>query len=335
MKPKLKPLDQQVMVITGASSGIGLATARLAAERGAKVVLAARSGEALDELARDLTQSAAGEAVAVAADVSQERDVDRIAQVAIERFGRIDTWVNNAAVAIYGRVRDVPLPDARQLMEVTFWGTVHGSLVAVNVLRHGGGALINVGSVESDRAMPYHAYYAAAKHAIRGFTEALRMEVERDAFPISLTLIKPGSINTPFVEHARSYMEASARPTYPPPVYDPRLVADGILHCATHRVRDFVVGGGGRMLSGSARLPRLADRLMEATMFSAQRSGRPGPEADNLYAPASAGAERGPYEGATRRRSLYTTLEKHPAATSSALLLGAGAALGAWMISRR
>jgi short-subunit dehydrogenase len=334
MKPRLKPIYDQVLVVTGASSGIGLATARLAAERGAKVVMAARTDEKLHELAREITDSAEGEAIAVSADVSQEDDVSRIAEAAIGRFGHVDTWVNNAAVAIYGRVRQVPLPEARQLFDVTFWGAVHGSLAAVNILRHGGGALINVGSVESDRALPYHAYYAAAKHAIKGFTEALRMEVERDGFPISITLVKPGSINTPFVEHAKSYLEAGAQPTYPPPVYDPRIVADAILHCATHRVRDFIVGGGGRMIAASANTPRLTDRLMEATMFSAQRSHRPGPEPDNLYHPTTAGSERGPYEGATRTQSLYTITAKHPLAIPGALLLGLSAA-GAWALKHR
>ncbi|HYQ27493.1 MAG TPA: SDR family NAD(P)-dependent oxidoreductase, partial [Polyangiaceae bacterium] len=143
MTASLKPINQQVIVITGASSGIGLATALEAAGRGAKLVLAARSGQTLEKVVADIT-SAGGEAVAVTADVSSYADLERVAQVAIERFGRIDTWINNAAVGIYGRLDEISEADSRRLFDINFWGVVNGSRIALPLLRATGGALINL-----------------------------------------------------------------------------------------------------------------------------------------------------------------------------------------------
>src|SRR5436190_5122549 len=149
MAIKLKPLDEQVIVITGASSGIGLATAEAAAEAGAKLVLAARSGETLADIVERL--SAGGcEVVHVTADVADAEAVQQIAQAAAARFGGIDTWINNAGVSMYGRLDEVPVEDARRLFDVDFWGVVNGSLTALNYMRERGGAIINVGSEVSD-----------------------------------------------------------------------------------------------------------------------------------------------------------------------------------------
>jgi NADP-dependent 3-hydroxy acid dehydrogenase YdfG len=155
MEPKLKALDEQVIVITGASSGIGLATAPTAAQAGAKLVLAARSGARLAEIA-DMINGEGGEAIHVVADVGREGDVHRIADAAIDRFGRIDTWVNDAGVAIYGRLDEVDDADSRRLFDTNFWGVVYGSLVAMPHLRRNGGALINLGSEVSDAREELH-----------------------------------------------------------------------------------------------------------------------------------------------------------------------------------
>lgn len=205
---QLKALHDQVMVITGASSGIGLVTARRAAERGAKLVLAARNEQALQTLAAEL-QRGGTDAVYVVADVGKEADVERIAQRAWERFGGFDTWVNNAAVGIFGPIVEGQIEDYRRLFETNFWGVVYGSLTAVRHLRGRGGALINVGSAVGDRALPNQGLYSASKHAVKGFTDALRAELEAQGVPISVTLIKPGSIDTPFPQHAKNYMDLS------------------------------------------------------------------------------------------------------------------------------
>src|ERR1051325_5205012 len=273
MEVKLKKLCEQVLVITGASSGIGLVTAREAARRGAKLVVAARSEEALGRLVEEIN-SRGGEAVYVVADVGRQDDVRRIAEVAVERFGRIDTWVNNAGVSIYGRIMETPFEDMRRLYETNFWGVVYGSVVAAEHLRRRGGALINVGSVLSDRAIPVQGVYSSSKHALKGFTHALRMELEEEGAPVSVTLIKPSTIDTPYTKHAKNLMEKE--PALPPPAYAPEVVAEAILHCAETPERDVYVGGGGKALSVLEKYaPRLSDRLMEAVAFDMQQQDGP------------------------------------------------------------
>jgi len=189
MAVKLKDLNEQVMVITGASSGIGLTTARMAAERGCRLVLASRNEEALTKLTHEINSSG-GNAVYVVADVGNEGDMNKVAAEALNKFGGFDTWVNNAGVSVYGKLEDVPIADMRQVFETNFWGVVYGSLVAARNLKTSGGAIINVGSTLSDRAIPIQGIYCASKHAVKGFTDALRMELEADGDPISVTLVK-------------------------------------------------------------------------------------------------------------------------------------------------
>jgi short-subunit dehydrogenase len=195
MAVKLKRLNQQVLVMTGASSGIGLVTARAAAERGTRLVLASRSQGELQQLKEEITANG-GQAIAVGADVGQEEDVRRIAQAAQEQFGGFDTWVNNAGVSIYGKLLEISIEDMRRLFETNFWGVVYGSLEAARNLKQRGGAIINIGSTLSDRAIPMQGIYSASKHAVKGFTDALRMELEEEGAPISVTLIKPGAIDS-------------------------------------------------------------------------------------------------------------------------------------------
>jgi short-subunit dehydrogenase len=325
MKHRLKKLRDQVIVITGASSGIGLTTARMAAKRGVRLVLAARSEQALRQIVDELQQQGC-QATYVVADVSKPGDHERIAETAEREYAGFDTWVNNAAISIYGRVLDVPLDEQRQLFEIDFWGTVYGSRVACEHLRKRGGALINVGSTVSDRAIPLQGTYSAAKHAVKGWTDTLRMEIEEARVPISVTLIKPGSIDTPFPEHAKNYL--GEKPNLPPPVYAPETVADAILHCAEHAEREVFVGAGGAMISSMGRYaPRLADKYMEMTLFKQQRKdeadyGR----RDGLYEPTEDPRERGGYEGLVQPVSLYTKSSFHPLFTGALLLAGAFAA---------
>src|SRR5690606_8734684 len=172
-----KPLDQQVIVVTGASSGIGLCTALAAAEQGARVVLAARSLDVLEEAVATIV-AAGGQALATQCDVSRRADVDAVARLAHQRFGGIDTWVNNAGVSIYWRLEEVGEADSRRLFDVNFWGVVNGSLAALPFLRASGGVLVNLGSEVSDAVVPLQGMYSASKHAVKGFTDALRVEEE-------------------------------------------------------------------------------------------------------------------------------------------------------------
>ena len=304
-KPKLKALEDQTIVITGASSGIGLATARLAAARGARVVLSSRNET---ELRRECDQIRAtgGRATFVVADVAVPQAVDRIAEAAIQEFGGFDTWVNNAGVSIYGKVTEVPLADKRRLFDTNFWGVVHGCRSAVRHLRDRGGAIINIGSIVSDRAIPLQAVYSASKQAVQGYTDGLRMELEHDKLPISVTLVKPSAIDTPYLEHARNYMDEA--PNFPPPVYSPDVVAEAILECAERPVREVTVGGGGRLMAVMGRVaPRTTDLYMEQTMFRQQKSEARSPQTqDSLYTPGQDGSTEGPYNGHVMRSSAYT-----------------------------
>jgi NAD(P)-dependent dehydrogenase (short-subunit alcohol dehydrogenase family) len=321
MAVQLKRLDQQVIVITGASSGIGLTTAKMAASRGARVVLAARDEPDL-RAAVDAIRGAGGEAILVVADVDVQGSVDEVAAAAVREFGGFDSWVNNAGLSIYGPIEEVPFDDARRLFDVNYWGVVHGSLAALPFLKERGGALINIGSVLSDRAIPLQGHYSASKHAVKAFTDSLRMELEKENAPVSVTLVKPGAIDTPYPEHARNYMEAE--PKHPPPVYAPEVVAETILFCAEHARRDVIVGGGGKMTAAMDAIPRVADRYMRATMFDQQKrreASRPG-RRDTLYSPSPGdGRERGEYPGRVMQSSLYTRATLRPVAT----LLGVAA----------
>jgi NAD(P)-dependent dehydrogenase (short-subunit alcohol dehydrogenase family) len=176
-KPKLKPLNEQVIVITGASSGIGLATAKMAAKRGAKTVLAARSEEAGDKIVEEINAQG-GEAVFIKCNVSDREQVENLAAAAVEKFGRIDTWVNNAGLAIYGRLDEVSEKDSRRLFDTNFWGISYGSLAALPHLKKQGGALINLGSEVSETVIPLGGMYSTTKHAVQGFTDALRVEMK-------------------------------------------------------------------------------------------------------------------------------------------------------------
>jgi NAD(P)-dependent dehydrogenase (short-subunit alcohol dehydrogenase family) len=322
MKPKLKRLEDQVIVITGGTSGIGLATAKRAAERGARVVLCSRNEAELRDTVTAIEERG-GTARSVVADVANQEDVELLATTAIEEFGALDTWVNNAGVSFFGRLTEVALEDMRQLFEVNFWGTVYGARTAVARLRGSGGALINIGSVVSDRAVPLQGAYSASKHAVKGFTDALRMELEEEGAPISVTLIKPSAIDTPYFKHAKNYMSVEPKP--PAPVYAPEVVANAILRAAEHPIRDITIGGGGKLITalGSA-LPRLTDFYMERAMFDAQRSDTPATErAGNLYAPAAAGGqERGGYPGHVMRSSVYTRAALSPGKALLAAGLG-------------
>lgn len=332
MNLQLKSLSAQVIVITGASSGIGLTTARMAAKRGARLVLAARSEEALRQLTEEINSSG-GEATFVVADVGHEEDVRRISEKAAERFGGFDTWVNNAGVSIYGNLVDVSIEDMRRLFETNFWGVVYGSLIAAERLRARGGAIINVGSTLSDRAIPIQGIYSASKHAVKGFTDALRMELEAEGAPVSVTLIKPAAIDTPYTEHAKNYMERE--PSLPPPVYAPEVVAEAILYCAENPERDVFAGGGGKAISMSGHYaPRVTDKVMEWSMYQMQKSDEPATRArdDNgLYKPSGELRERGETKLPVFERSLYTKASLHPFVTG-AIIAGAGVALAALLL---
>lgn len=330
MKLSLKPLDQQVVVITGADSGIGLATARAAAGRGARLVLNSRNARGLARIADEL-RGAGTEVAWHAADVADEAGMRELAQVALRSFGRIDTWVNNAGVSIYGEIERTPLEDAQRLFATNYWGVVHGSLAALPHLKRDGGALINVGSVLSGVAIPLQGHYTASKHAVKGFTDSLRQELMHQDAPVAVTLIRPAAINTPYTEHAHNHM-ADAVPDVPPPVYAPEVVADAILDCAEHPQREVLVGGAAKqmeMMEGMSAA--LYDRYASGVVWEQQRAPRGRKRRnDSLHRPSSYGSEDGDYEGHVMRSSAYTSASQNP--LKSALLLGLVGAGAVWAV---
>jgi short-subunit dehydrogenase len=330
-----RPLREQVIVITGASSGIGRATAAEAGRRGARVVLAARNVRALHEAAAEV-EAAGGIAHAVPTDVAEYAQVERLAAAAVERFGRVDTWVNNAAVALYATVEQATVEELERVIQVNLVGQLYGiKAVLPHLRRQGGGTIVTVGSVLGERAVPLQAAYVAAKHGLKGFTESLRMELERERSGITVTLIEPSSINTPFFRNARSHLGVLPRPM--PPVYEPEVVAEAILAAAERPQRDVVVGAAGKVLQVLERInPPILDRLMLLGDLGVrqQRADAPDDGADNLFAPLDGpGATRGEWGHMALPFSPYTRLlELHPIRSRAAL---AATALGALLLVRR
>jgi len=324
MTVKLKPLARQAIVVTGATSGNGLATAREAARRGAAVVLVARNADELDRV-RARIEVEGGRAATCAADMGDEASAERIVRVAVKAFGGFDSWINNAVAATYGTLEQVPVADHRRVFDVGYFGFLYGSLAAARHLRaRGGGAIVNVGSILGDRAVVQQGPYCATKHAVQALTDVLRMELERDGAGISVTLVKPGAIDTPFPEHARNYMDQPAR--LPQPLYRPELVADAVLFACAHPRRQLYVGGGGLLSSIVGQVaPRLTDKVMEAFARRAQQSpSDPGDPArlDNLYKARADGTERGSQDVRARRTSLTLEAQKRPGATAALALVG-------------
>lgn len=325
-KPRLKPLADQVLVITGASSGIGLVTARLAAERGARVLLVARDEASLRAIASELGDRADY----AVADVAVRSEVDAAATKAVARFGRIDTWVNNAGVAIYGKLEDVPEDEHQRLFQTNYFGCVHGCLAALPHLRRSGGALITVASIASDIASPGMGAYTASKHAVKAYVDSLRIELNAEGAPISVTLVKPSGMATPIDQNAANHLPG--QPLIPPPVYDPKLTAETILDAAVRPVRAVTVGGLGRLqVLGSTHFPGLLARFGGLMLPLLLDRDRPAPRGDNLDMPRSDGEERSPVETG-RTFSLYREATKRGGVVP---LLGVAALVGGLWLARR
>lgn len=310
MGTTLKPLSEQIVVITGATSGIGLTTARRFAKEGARLVIAARSEDDLEEVAAEL-RSQGAEVETVVADVGVREQVRHVAETAIERFGGFDTWVNNAGVGAYALLEEISDEDHKRLFQTNYWGVVYGSLEAVKHLEQRGGALITVGSIASEMPSPVLSAYAASKHAVKGFTDSLRLELMHQKKPISVTLIKPSGIDTPFGDHARNYLDVASR--VPPPVYSPELVADAIVHAAATPTRMVTVGGAGLLMTAmSYVLPHLSDRLFSAAFFKMARDdSKPNRGADTLHEGGDGGRMRGEATF-VRKTSIATAAQTHP-----------------------
>lgn len=317
---QLKPINQQVVAVVGASSGIGRSTALEFAKRGAKVVVSARSESGLASLVEEISQFG-GEAIAVTADVASFEQVQAIASKTVEYFGRLDTWVHLAATSVFAPFEQITPDEFKRVVEVNLMGQVYGAMVALPHLRRTGrGALIHVSSVEARRALPLQSAYSASKHGMEGFLESLRVELQHDNVPISVTNVMPATINTPF--YNKGLTKLGVQPTGVPPYYQPDLVAKAILHVAEHPTRDIIVGDVGRALDLAQKVsPHLVDWALQAIAIPGQRTQIPKSETDpnNLYQPIE-GYDRaeGDYSKLTIP-SFLDWLDWHPAAKWGAL----------------
>ena len=318
---QLKPVQDQVVVVMGASSGIGRAAALRFAAEGAKVVVSARSEPGLASLVAEI-RAAGGVAVAVPADVAHLDQVEAVAARAVGEFGRLDTWVHLAAVLVVAPFEQTTPEEFDRVLAVNLTGQVNGARAALPHLRRaGGGALVHVTSMGARRGVPLQTAYIASKHGVKGFVETLRVELQRERAPIAVTNIMPATINTPLFDKART--KIGTKPVAPPPVYEPRVVVDAILHAAQHPTRDLVVGGSARALITSNLLAApLVDRVMRSWGYDVHHTEDPKDASapDNLFGPLPGhDTVEGTVGEHALPRSVYTVLARQRALAGSVL----------------
>ena len=322
-----KPLNEQVVVICGASSGIGRETALQLADAGAKVVVGARSEDGLDSLVAKIT-SAGGDALAVPADVTDYSSLQHLAAEAVRQYGRIDTWGHIAGVSVYGYFTDLEPAEFARVIETDLIGMAHGARAALPYLAETKGGFIGVSSVLAKRSVPLQSAYCAAKHGVDGFLESLRADLHAQKIPVTVSQIMPSAINTPFFNNARTRM--GVKPLALPPVYQPRVVAAAIRYVAVQPKRDFIVGGQGKMLLMMQRLsPALTDIVTTPFGILGQRTNEPkaASDANNLDAPVPANDHiEGDFAALSQPGSVLDWFDMHPRVRTGALV---GAAAGA------
>jgi NAD(P)-dependent dehydrogenase (short-subunit alcohol dehydrogenase family) len=324
-----KPLDESVVVITGASGGIGRATALACARRGAAVVLAARRADALREAAAEC-EALGARALAVPTDVTDEDAVRELARRAVERFGRVDAWVNNAGAYVLGKFEAIPPDVFRRVIETNLMGVVHGARAVLPAFRaQGGGVLVNVASVNGKVGSAYSSAYSASKIGVLGFTECLRQELEvLGEGDIRVCAVLPAAMNTPLFAQAANYTGRAIRPIEP--VYDPESVAGAIVGLIEHPRREVIVGGaGGQMVLMRRLAPGLFDRMTARHVEATQLGDEPAPRSPgNLFAPGTAPAA---VHGGWAQTGTALNVVGAVALGAAAL---AGLGLGAWMLGR-
>ncbi|HXH52028.1 MAG TPA: SDR family oxidoreductase [Sphingomicrobium sp.] len=331
---KLKPVSEQTIVVTGGSSGIGLATAKMAAQRGANVVILSRDEDGMRDICDEI-RAEGGRADFVVADVGERDQVRKALQQVIRKHGGFDTIFNCAGVGAYARLEEMTDHDHEQIFRTNYWGVVYCSLEALKHLKTKGGTIINQGSIASDMPIPILGAYAASKHAVKGFTDSLRQELIEEGAPVYVTLIKPAGIHTPFGKHAKNYMDEAA--VVPPPVYAPEVCADAVLRAAENPIREVIIGGSGRGMTWMQKyLPGIADQIFSRAFpilaFDKSKPNRS--EQGGFDRAGSSGEIYGDQDSFMLKSSMYTSFKTHPVKTiATAAAVGAGAAaVTGWLL---
>jgi NADP-dependent 3-hydroxy acid dehydrogenase YdfG len=330
----VRKLRDQVVVVTGASSGVGRAIARAFGGRGAKVALVARTREALENAAREI-EGSGGEALVLPLDVADAAAVERAGDEVVARWGRIDTWVNDAMVSVFSPVKEMKAEEYRRVTEVNYLGFVHGTLAALkHMLPRDEGHVIQIGSALVYRSIPLQSAYCASKAAIRGFTDSLRCELRHDRSRVKVSMIQLPAVNTPQFDVVRSRLPNHPRPV--PPIYQPEVIARATLHVAEHPVRELWVGWSTlEAILGQKLFPGLLDRYLGRTGYRAQQTDEPVPPGrpDNVDRPlpGDRGAH-GDFDARARRHGTELWLRRRRVWLAGAL--GAAAAIAGWRAAR-
>jgi NAD(P)-dependent dehydrogenase (short-subunit alcohol dehydrogenase family) len=310
-----RPLSEQVVVIGGGSYGLGRAIAEGAARRGARVVIGARTREALDAAAVDL---------AVETDVADRGQVEALVAAAVDRFGRIDTYIANGMVTVYAEAHRLHEDELRRVFDVNFFGGVYGYWSALPHLRASHGTFIQIASALSYRGIPLQAAYCATKAALRTFFESARVELEKENAGVDVSVILPAAINTPQFDRARQRMGLQPQPV--PPIYQPEPFADAVLHCCEQPIRELPIGWGAqKLLWGQKLSPRAGDLVLLRNGWRSQHTAelKPTDSPDNLFEPlpGDPGAH-GRFDDQSRNSTAWTWLRLHRGALGAALGLG-------------
>jgi NAD(P)-dependent dehydrogenase (short-subunit alcohol dehydrogenase family) len=304
-----KPLSDQVVVITGASSGLGRAIARGAGERGASVVVAARNAEALEAAVQEV-EAFGSDALAVPTDVAEQEQNEALVRAAVDRFGRIDTFVANAIVTVYAEVEQLEPDELRRVLDVNFLGVAYGYWAALPALKQSRGTFLHVSSALAYRGIPLQAAYCSSKAAARAFLESARVEQQKRATGVDVSLVLPGAINTPQFDRDRQKVGKQPQPV--PPIYQPEPFAEAVLHCAEDPIRELPISWGAqKLLWGQKLSPRAGDWVLRRTGWKSQHTSEDKPldSPDNLFEtiPGDPGAH-GRFDAQSRRSTLWTRL---------------------------
>lgn len=332
----LRALHGKVAVVTGASSGVGRATARAFAERGARVALLARNVAALEHAAAEVVERG-GQALVLALDVADAAAVEAAGTRVAAEWGGIDIWVNNAMISVLAPVERITPDEYRRVMEVNYLGYVHGTLAALRPMRRAGsGVIIQIGSALAYRSIPLQSAYCASKAAIRAFTDSLRSELIRERSKIAITMLQLPAVNTPQFEMIRNRLERHPQPV--PPVHQPELIAQAVVHAALHPRRETWLGWSTvKAILAQRVVPGFLDEYLARHAWEAQQTedlppGHPTKHLqDNLDAPIpkDPGAH-GPFDDRARQFDLQLWLQRHPHLTSTVASLATAAAV-AWL----